>query len=115
MLFTERRANHGVWPIEIDHHRGSRDMNEERKFIIDGQEVHAEVERSGNTLKIKIEGELHEVSLNETQRVSKANFKGRSAKRRTNQSTGQLSPQYLARLFLSMSTSGTLLLLDKPF
>ena len=55
MLFTERRANHGVSPIEIDHHRGSRDMNEERKFIIDGQEVHAEVERSGNTLKIKIE------------------------------------------------------------
>jgi len=90
MLFTERRANHGVWPIEIDHHRGSRDMNEERKFIIDGQEVHAEVERSGNTLKIKIEGELHEVSLNETQRVSKANFKGRSAKRRTNQSTGSI-------------------------
>ena len=33
---------------------------------------------------------MHEVSLNETHRVSKANFKPRSAKRRTNQSTGSI-------------------------
>ena len=46
-------------------------MTEIRKFIIDGKEVTARIDRSGNTLKIAFGDKVHEVSIHDQVREKK--------------------------------------------